>query len=113
MRLDEKISSVAFGRQKSESDKNVPRIRVCVLGASAVGKTGEFRREPIPRDSSVNNESLFSAGVHSGTAPGQCSQSSFSMRTRALFCLATRAQSKVDWLAFVALYMLRQRTREP
>lgn len=60
MRLDEKISSVAFGRPKSESDKNVPRIRVCVLGSSAVGKTGEFSipahcnvagRKPI--DSSV------------------------------------------------------------
>lgn len=41
MRLDEKITSVAFGRPKIESDKNVPRIRVCVLGLPAVGKTGK------------------------------------------------------------------------
>ena len=40
MRLDEKITSVAFGRPKIESDKNVPRIRVCVLGLPSVGKTG-------------------------------------------------------------------------
>ncbi|XP_032778366.2 ras-like protein family member 11B isoform X2 [Daphnia magna] len=40
MRLDEKISSVAFGRlTKIDADKNVPRIRVCVLGSAAVGKT--------------------------------------------------------------------------
>ncbi|XP_057375348.1 ras-related and estrogen-regulated growth inhibitor-like protein isoform X1 [Daphnia carinata] len=40
MRLDEKISSVAFGRlTKIDADKNVPRIRVCVLGLAAVGKT--------------------------------------------------------------------------
>lgn len=43
MRLDEKISSVAFGRlTKIDADKNVPRIRVCVLGSAAVGKTGKF-----------------------------------------------------------------------
>ena len=43
MRLDEKISSVAFGRStKFDSDKNVPRIRICVLGLVAVGKTGKF-----------------------------------------------------------------------
>jgi hypothetical protein len=43
MRLDEKISSVAFGRSsKIDSDKNVPRIRICVLGLVAVGKTGNF-----------------------------------------------------------------------
>lgn len=42
MRLDEKITSVAFGRlTKIDSDKNVPRIRVCVLGLAAVGKTGK------------------------------------------------------------------------
>ncbi|XP_046446447.1 ras-related and estrogen-regulated growth inhibitor-like protein isoform X2 [Daphnia pulex] len=40
MRLDEKITSVAFGRStKIDSDKNAPRIRICVLGFAAVGKT--------------------------------------------------------------------------
>ena len=44
MRLDEKISSVAFGRStKIDSDKNVPRIRICVLGFASVGKTGKIR----------------------------------------------------------------------
>lgn len=43
MRLDEKITSVAFGRStKIDSDKNAPRIRICVLGFAAVGKTGKF-----------------------------------------------------------------------